>query len=828
MIKIKKKFLFIYLLIALLLQNSYAQPGNNDATFNTLDNVPGINLLVNTIAIQLDGKILIGGNVLSSSMKSIARLNPDGTLDSTFTIGTGFNSNISSIIVQTDGKILVCGGFTSFNGITMNRIARLNTDGSLDTTFNSGTGFNSTTNSIDIQSDGKILVGGNFITYNGIARNRFVRLNSDGTLDLSFNLGTGFNSYVNTIAIQSDGKIILGGDFTIYNGISRNRIIRLNSDGTLDLNFGIGTGFNDALNSISIQSDGKIIAGGTWFSAFNGISRNRIARLNIDGSLDTTFVIGTGFDSDSIYSLKIQSNGKIIVGGNFTSYNGTQIRRIARLNFDGTLDVAFNPGGGYNGPLHAIAIQSNGKIIAGGYYTSYGGIGISNISRLNINGDIDNTFNLQIKGFNNSVFSIATQSNGKILVGGRFTSFNGNTVYNLTRLNTDGSIDSTFNIGTGFNSDVKTIAIQSDGKIIVGGGFTSFNETINNYIVRLNSDGTLDNQFIIGAGFNSEVNSIVIESSGKILVGGGFTSYNGSICNKITRLNSNGTIDSTFNSGTGFNGQLFSIAIQSDGKIVAGGWFTSYNGITRNGITRLNLDGSLDLTFNPGIGVGNSQDSRVMVIAIQSDGKIIIGGIILYSYNGTPINNIARINTDGTLDTTFNSQINYNVYSIIIQSNGKILVGGDFNTVDAITMNNIVRLSADSSIDLTFNCETGFDSAVNSIALQSDGKILVGGNFYNYKNITRNRIARLIGDSSLSIQEFVDKIPDIIYPNPNHGLFFIKSIYIGKSYLLMDELGREISSGIINGQLSEVDLIKASSGIYYLKLNGNIIKIVKN
>jgi len=153
------------------------------------------------------------GGLLVNIVKNI-----DGTLDSSFNIGTGFNDEVWSIAIQNDDKILCCGSFTSYNGTTRNRIVRLNSDGTLDSSFNIGTGFNSLVLSITIQSDGKILCGGPFTSYNGTTRNRIVRLNSDGTLDSSFNIGTGFNAQVFSIAIQSDGKILCGGSFTSYNG----------------------------------------------------------------------------------------------------------------------------------------------------------------------------------------------------------------------------------------------------------------------------------------------------------------------------------------------------------------------------------------------------------------------------------------------------------------------------------------------------------------------------------------------------------------------------------------------------------------------------------
>jgi uncharacterized delta-60 repeat protein len=261
------------------------------------------------------------------------RLNSDGSIDNTFITGTGFNNPVNTIAVQSDGKILVGGQFNSYNGVSSNVIIRLNSDGSQDSSFVIGTGFNGNVNSIVIQSDGKILLGGIFTTYNGVTSTRIIRLNSDGSIDNTFITGTGFNSTVNTISIQSDGKILVGGQFNSYNGVSLNRIIRLNTDGSQDTSFVIGTGFGGIVNSISIQSDGKILVGGQ-FTSYNGVSLNRIIRLNTDGSQDTSFNIGTGFNN-AVNTITIQDDGKILVGGQFTSYNDISSNSIIRLNSDG-------------------------------------------------------------------------------------------------------------------------------------------------------------------------------------------------------------------------------------------------------------------------------------------------------------------------------------------------------------------------------------------------------------------------------------------------------------------------------------------------------------
>jgi uncharacterized delta-60 repeat protein len=398
-----------------------AQSVANDPTF---DPGSGFNDIVRSTSIQSDGKIIVGGDFTSfngTAINRIARLHADGSLDTDFDPSSGFNGSVWSISLQADGKIIVGGDFTEFNGTAINRIARLHADGTLDTGFDPGSGFNARVWSTSIQADGKIIVGGNFTDFNGIAINRIARLNTDGSLDATFNLGTGFNNQVETTSIQADGKIIVGGNFTDFNGIAINRIARLNADGTLDTGFDPGSGFDNPVFSTSIQADGKIIVGGEFYN-FNGTPRNYIARLNEDGSLDTGFDPGSGFNNP-VFSTPIQADGKIIVGGAFTSFNGTLINRFARLNADGTLDTGFDQGSGFSGGyVWSTSIQADGKIIVGGDFSSFNGIARNRIARI-----------LECTGNNSNGTAVITACDAYTWIDGvTYTSSNNTATHTLT------------------------------------------------------------------------------------------------------------------------------------------------------------------------------------------------------------------------------------------------------------------------------------------------------------------------------------------------------------------------------------------------------------
>ncbi|MCF8459671.1 MAG: T9SS type A sorting domain-containing protein [Flavobacteriales bacterium] len=369
-------------------------------------------------------------NIFSSILLTVAcstgSLAQPGTLDPTYGSGTGINNNVRTSSIQNDGKTIVGGNFTSVHGTTRNHIARLNADGSLDGAFNPGTGANSVVLASATQIDGKVIIGGNFSSFNGTSRARIARLNANGSLDLTFTPPAAIDWFVKTIAIQADGKIILGGEFTTYNEF----IIRLNADGSLDASFNPDVSW--FVNTIAIQDDGKIIIGGDFTSIEVFWERNHIARLNEDGSIDGTFDPGVGANG-TVETTIIQPDGKIIIGGSFTSYNATPRNRIARLNVDGSLDVTFDPGEGANGAVYACPIQDDEKIVIGGSFTSYDGTPRNRIARLNI----------------------------------------------------DGSLDATFDSGEGANGMIQTASIQTDGRIVIGGDFIWYDETSRNRIARV-------------------------------------------------------------------------------------------------------------------------------------------------------------------------------------------------------------------------------------------------------------------------------------------------------------------------------------------------------
>ena len=635
--------------------------------------------------------VLPNGKIIAAD-KQVKRINADGTIDSSFNSGTGVDRDFIKLLeLQNDGKMLITGTFYTYNGIARRTIARLNADGSVDTTFNAGPDMEMDIRSIALQNDGKILIAGSYAFPGSSNRQHIVRLNADGTVDKTFDTGTSTYKAIQKAILQKDGKIIILGYFTEFNGVQKNYIARLNSDGTIDSTYQTGTGSGGVLFAGLLQNDGKLLIFGN-IKNFNGTPITSLARLNEDGTLDTSFedVAHAG-----ILKMIQQKDGKIIIIGNFMFDDNVQANNIFRLNVDGTRDYSYNAvGTGASYAVLSSAIQKDGKIIIGGDFTFYNGKRVNRIARLNADGTLDGTFHTE-KIVIDPVRKIVIQKDGKILIGTK--NKNASTANCLYRLNADGTLDATFNIGTGTqdpntSSAIWGIALQADEKIVIGGFFTQFNGLPAHHFLRLNTDGSIDKTFDVGSGVDYTVKDIAIQpADGKIIIVGGFAHYQAVEKFGIARIETTGKIDNTF-LATGTDSELQSVLIQQDGKIIVGGMFYMLNSdslFLPTSIARLNANGTTDNTYS------QVQIGFIYSTANQPDGKILIGGAIPHG--------IARINADGTIDNTFDpgtgtEDLSYfdfqdnNVYTISLQNDKQVIIGGYFTAYNKIGRNRIARL----------------------------------------------------------------------------------------------------------------------------------------
>lgn len=1055
-------------------------PGQSDPTYGS---ARGANGTIYAMGIQANGNVVVAGDFTefnNGTRVRVARLLANGGLDPNFDVGTGPSQSVRALLVQDTGKVLIGGLFTNVNGFNRNYIARMNPDGTLDVQFNPGGGADNPVYAIAAQTDGKYVLGGDFASYNGVNRNHIARVGTDGVIDMSFDPGAGINGTVNALALQQDGKIIVAGRFTSVNNNQQSSVARLNADGSLDASFSVGLGPDATVRALAIQSDGRILVGGL-FTAFNGSPSGRLQRLNQDGSLDDTFAPGTGADN-AIYAILVQPDGKILIGGDFTSFNGVNRNRIARLRMDGSMDPTINFGSGANGFVAALAVQSDRKILLAGGFTQYndeshaylaringggsadagqlqfnlsrysvletgtnavirvlrsGGstgainidfmtiedtaqsgvnfLGVTNtlafaegetykivtvpvlhdnvatdekslkltltnptggavlgpqptatltivnvdmgvgftsasysvnegvgsgqatisvarvggtngttsvrfytqdgsaingvhykttsgtiyflpgesvksfpvgiidekivegnhtvrlylsnpsgstvlstpsavltivdndfapgtlrfsassyqisengtnavvtVNRINgftgivavdfatsdgtakagvkyvktnirlafadgettktvlipiidentVEGDqsviltlsnvsgggtlgtpatvalsivdddfgpgsLDNSFAIGV-GANSAVTSVALQPDGRIVLGGYFTAFNNSARTYLARLNLNGSLDTVFN--PSIDNAVSSVASLADGRIVFGGLFRSVNGASRSWVGRLATNGLSDPGFFASAGMDDAVNVVLPMDGMRTVVGGNFTTPAG----RAIRINDNGTLDVTFNPDGGSDGPVYAAALLPDGSVVMGGSFTSMGGLVRNGFARVNASGLLE----PGHGSGAGADGPVYAVVAQADGRVILGGAFS-RINGVYCPGIARLHKNGAVDLDFvaRASVNGAVYALALQTDGKIFVGGEFTSASGADRTRIARLNRDGSVDTAFLPGTGANGPVYSIAIQLDGRVVIGGDFTTVSGASRNRIARLLGDS---------------------------------------------------------------------------------
>ena len=659
------------------------------------------------------------------------------------------NGTIRAVVVQPDGKILIGGEFTSLspNGgaaVTRNRMARLNPDGTLDAAFNpNANGFVYT---IVVQADGNILVGGSFTGIGGQPRNRIARL--DATTGLADSFDPNANEGVYTIAVQADGKILAGGFFHGTNSIggqTRDWIARL--DPTTGLADWFDPHANFSVNAIVVQADGKILVGGSFGgpNSIGGKDRNCVARLDPATGLADSFNPNAGNPgtNSGVNVIALQADGKVLVAGRFAIIGGQTRYKFARLDpTTGSAD-SFDPNlantiPGYEGGLSAITVQADGKILVGGFFTDIGGQTRHSIARLDPTTGQADSFdpNAAYGGSNATVFAIAAQADGKLVLGGSFSRISGQARNYLARVETDGRADQTLNLDF-IDGDVVATAVQPDGKILIGGVFTTVSGVARNRMARLNSDGTLDTAFDPNA--NQAVLSIAVEADGKILVGGAFTSIGGQARNRFARLDPTTGLAYPFDPNA--DSGVESIVVQADGKILVGGFFTSIGGQSRNHIARLDAATGLADSFDP------NADDFVYSIAVQADGRIVVAGIFL-NIGGQSRYRIARLDPTTGLADSFNPTSDGDVRSIALQADGKILAGGAFFSLGGQARHNIGRLDPTTGLADSFNPHASDDVA--TIAVQADGKILVGGGFLSIGGQSRRRIARLDATTGLA------------------------------------------------------------------------------
>lgn len=396
-------------------------------------------------------------------------------------------------------------------------------------------------------------------------------------------------------------------------------------------------------------------------------------------------------------------------GNDLTGRNGATTQLLPEVEQAGLLDLGFYPGLGIASPapreIFAVGIQTNGQILVAGSFTFFDGSPRTNIARLNSDGSLDPLFSPQITTSlgEPQINTMAVQTNGQILIGGRFERINGVGRTNFARLNSDGSLDNAFNPPFSYNFGINDLAILHDGRIVIAGtfGFGTFPPDTRAGLARLNPNGTVDLSFDAGS-IQGFVDHLLVQAGGQVLISGFFGGVNGTTRDGFARLGTNGVLDPTFApffSGQGFNSPD-SMALQSDGKILIAGMFTSVNGVHRPGTARLNANGALDFTFD----LTNAWPSfytnggTLSFVTVQADGKIILGGV-LNPQPGVGEPRLIRLMPDGSVDSTFEPaefyRSKFTVNDSAFLCANSLLIVGDFEDVNGYSRSGIALLQGD-------------------------------------------------------------------------------------------------------------------------------------
>lgn len=754
--QIKYLFWLMWLMISMAIQAQNVNDGF----------APTANDWVRVYHQQTDGKILVGGRFTvmghGITRNRIARLHANGALDMDF--DPNANGEVVAIVQESSGYIYVSGGFTEINGQPRSYIAGLNFDGSLiaefDVASNGGIwAMSYISNGID---DDKILIAGSFNQINGVTRNRIAMLNTDGTLDLSFDPGSGAeNAAIFSLLVQHDGKIVVGGSFSTFDGLPLRNAVRLNDDGSLDGSFQPNP--NGAVLSIAQQADQKVILGGN-FIGLAGSAQNYLARFMPNGQLDTTFV---PIINDQVSVIKVAPNGDKYIGGAFTEVNGEPYEHLAKFAetaLNGTILSSFKSGhqAFANDQIDALLVQTDGKILVGGKFTESLGEQKFRMARFYSGGELDRRFTPLINGQNSTVNSTVQYTD--LFVAGSFLGMNVELHSNIAKLSMDGSNDEDFEAQT--NGEVLAMLAlpnpyQGDGgQLLLGGKFTQINGLSANHVARISANtGTLDTTF--NAFTNGDVHALLhLEDENQYLIAGQFTQVNGQTRNNIALLNDDGTLDMDFT--TSVNNRVNAMVMMPDGKVVLGGVFTEVNGFERQKIARLLFfhgNGLVD-SFDP------FADGSVTSLLVQNNGFLWVGGFFDH-IGGEARRGLAVLTADGDVRANMDLPLNTTgfVKSMAMQANGSVIIGGQISSVDGLVREGSAKISWSPSAQqyVVDDWTANSNGNVNNVMIQSDGKVILGGDFTEINGITRINVARLSQKTAAQNRMTVSKNDVIFY-----------------------------------------------------------------
>jgi uncharacterized delta-60 repeat protein len=719
-------FAFLLVIVSTVFVTQSSGSGGVDPSFNAqLQTTTYQPKDVTYLATQPDGKILAGGKFNTYNgqpVGALIRLNQDASLDTSFNNYLVDSGNVDVTLLPTGKLLIKCFNVTLSNGVVYtNTLIRLNADGTFDSSFNYP--YTGNIYGVTVDSSGRVIVYGPLsVVINGMTLNKgIIRLTDDGTYDTSFN-GPDYAPARDSLKVTAQKNKILNCFNDVF--AQQLRVVRLNEDGSSDDSFTAPLIGNLVLIQLVVQPDDKILVQ----------ANSKLLRLNGDGTVDSAFQ-NPITSSMNDPRMRLQNDGRITIAHQILGVNG---RRIIRLLQNGTDDPSFSPyffAGDYFG---SYDVQEDGGVLIGDANST---TGINRFMRLLPTGLADTSFNPGGEGFQTirpgQVRAVSVQADEKILIGGDFDKVGGAARPKLARLDSDGALDNSFQINTSGSGDyfsqildIYHFAVQSDGKIIISGSFKYFvGGVVKNNIVRLNSDGSIDNSFRLSVAigdtftiFGYGSNKPLQRSDGKVLIGK-MRANNDPVPIPLL-LTADGQIDTTFNPGLYSAASLlavYDIALQPDGKILVAGKFEIPAGgtsIQKGFLLRLNSDGTIDQTFQP------SELSNQIVFTVN----LLDNGQILVNSGTTSQNNLSRLNSNGTIDNSFNTGAGANgrINALAVLPDHRIVIGGAFSLYNGQSRQNLALLQANGNLAEDIG---GSNRPILSVVTDSHGRVLVGGQF---------------------------------------------------------------------------------------------------
>jgi len=675
------------------------------------------------------GGFVVWGRV-QTGFPGMARYLDSGTVDPDFSVVideafppsvlTPVGSEGIYSVIQHGTGWLVRGNFTELNGVARNGFARLNADGSVDTDWPSPNTAMPT--AIALQ-DGKAVIAADGLIY---------RVDDSG-VDDTF-VQTPFPEPLTAVHVTAGNKLVVTGAFASVGASARTGVHRVSAaaaepDATMpELSFLDGSVLGVA------PHDGGTLIFGSFTQALGG-TRNRIIRLNSDLSVDTGFAAPT-INGNILHALELQS-GKILIVGTFTTVGGTTRQRVAVLNTNGTLDTGWVPPT-VNGVVQHAHQAADGKIYLLAAYTSasgfttVGGQTKRSIARLNANGTIDSAYTGPATGGVTRYFGIVQLSDDKMVLWGDHDSLLGAAMSAFALVDQDGPVSGFSNLAPNGGAVTGVVELAS-GKFLIAGGFTSLGGHAYSRVARLNADGTVDTTYT-AVSVDSAVadNCILPLASGKWLLFAGSSLY---------RFAADGTLDGTYTSPA-FNDAIAAGVRRPDGKIVLLGHFTTVSSTTRVRMCAVDDNGDFDASFGD-VNL-TVTPSAPRLFALDDNRVVVLPGNNTHTIGGHSRGRLSMVNADGTVDATWNPNPNNVVGQVRQQSDGKIIVSGNFSSIGGTSRTRLARLNADGTCDTSFS-DSFFPTSIVDFAVDPDDYIVHAGSGTNTSN---NYIARLDPDGS--------------------------------------------------------------------------------